>query len=542
MMKRRSLSLVIGAGVALMLVTQEAHAWSETVRRAIASTAIQLIRREQPAAFKTTSLASHSSARDVNVNYEEDVLRGASQGPRALSGYALDSDAHAIAAVGSEIQLLRTVRQYGMGSYFAYRMGALSALVSELMLPYSLDNSPQGVELRQRMESDIDANFSKFRYSASNPGRRYIRTPQDYFRELRTFASDDRRIIADDYAHGRGYRGMLAEAGEVYFARSVESVADAWHTVLRPQPLGAYTPPSDKVVAWYFVNEIDYLLNVKKNLFQAEKTYQHFEAVNPGLYDAYDRVGDLFYGFGTDAARERGVREWKIAYQHPGPQRARSAAKLTTHYLAEGEEHLDASQKPGASEVLLETALTSFKHALEFDRTNALAAQRINDTTVAIEKKRERRQFQDSLLAQGTRIVSHAQNSQVQGDFGTAIHTYNQAASIFDAVTDEFTDLERAANEALKQVEKGKRDVVNMVLEAADAKIVEGDRLVDARDFENAKNVYNYVEAIVQSIPEGEGERVDKEKQDTIARAQQKVRDAVNAQARWEEQQRAASG
>jgi hypothetical protein len=535
---RRKLGAALGVGVAAMLAIQDAGAWSESVRRAIASTAIQLIKREQPDAFKaTTSIATHSTGATINVSYEEDVWAGAADGTKVLTSYALTSDEQAVLAVGSEIQLLRTVRQYGMGSYFAYRMGVLGALVSELVLPFSLDSSPEGMQLSAQINADVDAHFSGFRFSPDGDGRRYIRTTPEYFKEIRSFVGDDRRIIADDYARGKGYGGILSDAAEIYFGRSVEAVADAWYTVLREEPVGTYIPPSDKIIARYFVEELAYLLNVKHNMFQAEKTYLHFDKVNPGLYEDYERIGDLFYGFGTPEAQERGVREWKIAYEHPGPQRARSSSKLTAHYLSEGEKYNEEAQKPGAPETLLESALTSFKQALEYDRSNALAAQRINETTVSIQKKRERRQFQDSLLAQGTKIIQQAEKSALDGDFGAAIHTYNQAVTLFEAVSDEFADLEKAASDAIDQVKKGKRDVVNSVLQAAEEKIAEGDKMVDARDFENAGNVYRYVETIVSAIPEGEGERVDKEKADTIARAQQKVVDAENAKKRLEAQE-----
>jgi hypothetical protein len=63
-MMRRKLGAALGVGVAAMLAIQDAGAWSESVRRAIASTAIQLIKREQPDAFKaTTSIATHSTGR-----------------------------------------------------------------------------------------------------------------------------------------------------------------------------------------------------------------------------------------------------------------------------------------------------------------------------------------------------------------------------------------------------------------------------------------------------------------------------------------------
>ncbi len=98
-----------------------------------------------------------------------------------------------------------------------------------------------------------------------------------YFGKRRQFNAEDTRLIKNDYLSGIGYNGFLKQAAPVYFSRAVESVADAWDTVLRSEvrALGLGRP-SQQLMTWYFVNEIAYLLNVKQNFGQAQEVYKNF--------------------------------------------------------------------------------------------------------------------------------------------------------------------------------------------------------------------------------------------------------------------------
>ena len=125
--------------VLAVLTALPAAAWGPAAQRAITATAIQVIRRAHSDAFKS-----------VEHNYEDDTLLGATAGYDFLNGgKPFRSYTEALAAVDNELKLLREVRNYGMGSYFAYRMGMLSALVSDIVLPYGLEGDAENPQAQE---------------------------------------------------------------------------------------------------------------------------------------------------------------------------------------------------------------------------------------------------------------------------------------------------------------------------------------------------------------------------------------------------------
>ena len=172
-------------------------------------------------------------------------------------------------------------------------------------------------------------------------------------------------MIVDDYARGKGYDGFLKAGGNTLFARAIQSVADVWFTVLRIEGDPSQKAPSPTVVAWYLVDEMRYLLMEKDNLRQAIVTYGNFEKVNPGITDAYEKVGDLLYASGSDEAQGRAIREWERAYDSSGSDRRRIGKKLADHYVRVGEKYLEKASKPTATtDNELTSGLNAFNRAL----------------------------------------------------------------------------------------------------------------------------------------------------------------------------------
>ena len=127
------------AAVAFVAAAGSAHAWGPTAQRAIVGTAFQVIAKGYADPFKT-----------VDFNYESDVIAGAVAGRAALnSGVTLGTDKEVMNEIGTEIQLLREVRRNGSGgSYFAYRMGVVVAVVSDVSFPLCFEKGSARVELR----------------------------------------------------------------------------------------------------------------------------------------------------------------------------------------------------------------------------------------------------------------------------------------------------------------------------------------------------------------------------------------------------------
>ncbi len=515
---------------AVMLMA-DAGAWGPRAKQTIAAMALQVIKDEYSNVFRPGGV--------TGVNYEKDVLNGAAEGYAILGPeIPLGDDRQTVQAIGEQIQLLRDVRRYGPTSYFAFRMGVLASLVSDVMLPFGFAWSPTDGQIQQQVRRDIDANLDGYAFQPAKRRRYYVRDVNEYFRANRAFYPGDKRIVAEDYLRGAGYAGFLTRGGPAYFERAVDAVADVWHTVLRMEGDPMHPPASPRSMTWYFVNEIAYLLNVKRNLAQADRVYENFVKVNPGIAAAYDRIGDLYYAYNTPEAKLRGVREWRIAYDMPGAERMVIARKLSTHFLNEGKTFLEHAARPGAEDTDLPNALNAFQQALEFDRTNDETADLIHRTHVAINERNQRFQTTVNIIASAEKVQAEAEKARLAGDFGNAIGTYRQAITLYQAVSNEFKEQERVAKDGISRLRKSITDVINEVLDRASDAIDEGERARDNHDYEVAIAAYAKVPSVVAVIPDDENPSLTADKQQMIDLANRKIEEAKVAKVRYEEARR----
>lgn len=526
-MNLKQIAIVI-AVVTACVAAPRAHAWGDRAQQSITLMSIQLIKQEFPQAFR----AGDSS-------YERDVLEGAKAGHEALKGFVpLNTDAEAIQAIGTEIQLLRDVRNYGAGSYFAYRMGVLSALVSDVLLPYGMPFDAREERIGEAINADIDRMLDSLAFKPNQRDRIFLDSPTAYLQARRKFYTEDKRIIGEDYDRNRGYKGFLSESSTAYFSRAVESAADVWFTVMRENPGIGIEPASRNALTWFFVREIEYLLDQKHNLLAASKAYENFEKANPGIADAYESVGDLYYAYGTEASVKRAVEEWQKAYDMAGGERQRVAGKLSSHFLEVGRDYLALSSEPGSDPNLLTNALTAFEDALDFDRRSNEAATLIQETNVAKRRKEERFQTTLDIIAKGSEVREQADRQRLANDLGNAIQTYEKAIVIFEAVDNEFSDQENTAKDSVRGLKKDISEVINAVLDRASDAIDEGDRFQENHQYEQAIASYKKVPTIVAMIPEDVKAQLQDDKAQVAQLATDKEDEAKRAKLRWEEAQR----
>lgn len=527
-MGRKTVLIALMLGVMMAMVAEDAGAWGSRARRAIGATALPVVRKSIQNAFKTE-----------DMSYEEDVFRGAATGGSVLNhGEPFSSEAAAEECVENEIRLLREVRTFGLGSYFAFRMGALAATVSDLFLPFSIGAETANAALKKQIEDDIDARVAKFSYLSHQKGREYVRNVTLLMNERRAFCANARELIGDDYRRGRGCEGYLKEGAQNLFGRSVDTVADVWYTVLLAKSDPGAVQPSSESVCWYLVNEVKYLLFEKKNFYQATKAYGNFESL--GVHDpkAVDTLGDLFYKYGSEEAIQRGVKEWQAAYDIAGADRRGISKKLSEHFAKIGDDALMAAARPGATEQDLPEALNAFTRALDYDQTNDAIAKKITETNAAIADRKARRELNVSIIASAEKVKAQAEKSRLASDFGNAIATYNQSVGLYEAVDQDFADQATTAKEAIKQVKKNITDITNQVLDSASDSIDKGNKAVDEHKFEDATSAYERVPSILSVIPGDESTTQGKEKRDLIELAKKKIDEGKVAKQRWEEVQR----
>jgi len=534
-MTRNTLRITLLLTVLVAVAALDAAAWGPRAQRAITGTSIQVIRRAYPEAFKS-----------YEWNYEEDVLRGALAGPEFLNGgEPFRNDKEAIEAVENEIRLLREVRKYGVGSYFSFHIGALGALAADIMLPLALDPAGPG-SLPARVQADIDAHLGEYSYNTGDETRKYIRSAREYFGMRRDYFAENTRMIADDYRRGNGYQGYLRNGGKAFFTRAVTAAADAWHSVLKVVNEHGDVPPSTQAVTAYLIDEMRFLLQKKGNLHQAQKAYDDFAQAGRHSTEAFERVGDLFYAFGGDArqdeaarreARDRAVREWRIAHRAAGPTRPSIGQKLAGHYIAVGEAHLGQGLAPGGTDEDFANALNAFNEAIEFDQTNETGAARMKETREAIKKRKEHRQLNMTMIASAEKVMVEADKARVNGDFANAIATYNKAAGLL-ATVQGFPDQESRAEDLIREINKNITDIINDVLDAASDAIDRGDKLVDEHDFSGGVAAYQGVPGILSVIPDDETTTVGKDKRELIDTSLGKIEDAKVAETRWKDLER----
>lgn len=514
--------------VALMLTlfVQDASAWGTTAQKAITTTAIQLVRREIPAAFKGSEGANA-------LAYDADVLRGAKDGPTVLREYAeVNGDSGVLNFIGTEIQLLREVSRFGMGSYFCYRMGVLSTLVSDAVLPYALDRSEAGKRIHRKMAADIDEHVASYTYDTGDGVERvYVRNPNAYIVKRRLFYDDAKTIIKGDYTTGPGYDGYLKKGAQAFFEEAVRGVSDVWYTVLRQKGDRSDVPPSRAALTWYLVDEIDYLLTVKRSQADADRAYGNLVDVNPGIQEAFEAVGDSFYEFG---AKERAVFEWQVAAKMSGSARPRLLGKLAEHYYQEGKAMFDMVGKPEAPKTALDDALRNLQLSFEYNARNKKVEELIGEVKIAIDKREERRAFAAEQVAKAQAAQGEAQASLDAKAYADAMAKFNAAMTTFSLVDDEFDKYHELALAGIDACKQGNNKIISSLVEDAHSAIDKGDVELGNDNFDEATNYYKSVPSILSVLKDDPDALYLETKKTLLEEAEAKVKDVARAKESYE--------
>ncbi len=516
--------------IILVLSISPAYAWGPRARQALTTMAIQMIQSEFPYVFRPSGSAG--------VGYEKEAIQGSSDSWQTIAEfYSLENEKAVITAISSEIQLLRDIRRFGPTSYYAYRLGVLSALVAETMMPYGFAWTEQEKQLQKQINEDIDKRLDSYAYQASKTQRFFITDVNKFFEERRPYFLENKKLIANDYRLGKGYNGLLAKAGLDYFVRTVRAISDVWYTVLRPEDDGIWvSPPSDRTRAWYFVKEIEYLLDVKKNMFQADKIYENFTKLSVNPPEAINRIGDAFYRMNNEQAKGRAVQLWRSVYNNSvGELRSSVAKKLGKYYFDEGQQNFARAGQPGGKEEDLNNALYSFQQAIEFDRDNKEIVDMIQATYQEIKERTEYRNMLVAIISQAEKTQEEAEKYRLAGDYGNAILTYRIAVSLYNSVDDRFKDLESNAKSGLRRVKKSISDVINEILDRASDAIDQGDQHKESNRFEEAISSYAKVESIVSVIPDDENPSLTQQKQNVIELSKKRIEEAKIAKVRYEQ-------
>ena len=530
----RTTAWALVAGLTVGLVAGRAGAWGPRAERSIAAMAMQIIQSEHPNIFMP----------EGGGNFTNDVFRGANDGIAVLGTTPMLTEIETLKTIEEQIQLLRDVLKFGPSSYFAYRMGVLSTLTANVMLPYGYAHGEAERNLQQQVRGDIEQHLDEFRLT---PGRRSVQQVsgiQLYFKNLRPFQTENLKIISDEYARGIGYNGFLRQAAPQYFQEAVLAVGDVWHTVLASRPEVQRQPTAAERLTDYFVEEVSYLLKVTDNYYPANRVYPNFRQVNPGMAEPYERLGDLYYEYGTEKnmqeSVDRGVREWQVAYELHGPTHQDVSRKLSNHYIRMGRMHLEEGQLKGASNDRLPTAMVSFETAIKYDPTNRDAPGLIEETQRAAKERQDRLDTVLKVIASADQIKAEAERHIANEDFGNAIMTYSQSLKFYQSVDDFFTDLYETAKKSMEDIQKAVTGAVSKIEDKANDAISDGDSAREGREFDVAINHYQTAIGILDQIPDAEdvvGTSAIDMKKKTVEQANKNIEDTKTEQLALQQQQ-----
>ena len=507
-------------------ITLEATAWGPQAKQVIMNTSLQLLRREY----------SERYFDGMEFKFTKDLLQGALDGPTDVLDVQWQTRADVLNTVKTEINLLREVRKYGVGSYFAYRLGVIGGLVADCCLPYSLgiDEGPQSAELRERVNVDTDEHLQSFRFGWNDRQLQFVETVADYLAETKTYSPEAKDMIAVDYAHGAGYDGYLKNGADVFYTRACIAVADIWHTVLRLEGGIFETLPSDRAIAWYFADEIEYLLLSKGNVPDAERAYDHFVSADPGIPEAYERIGDHYYRFGDMG---RAVDEWRIAASISSPIRQRVVEKLSDHFISVGKEKLAQGTAPRPPEGALQDAVEAFREALGVDRANEEAAQLLAEAQFAKKEREALQQAMIEIIASAEQILAQAERAADAGLYEQAISTYEKAKNLCRGVGDDFPDQEKQARDLAADADSSIAGILNRVLETAQDNIDKARALAEENLFDEALGQYATIPGILSVIPDDPTTGHGQTKEKLVEQAEKETEDTKMRQRRYEEEQ-----
>lgn len=482
-MKLKSISIACLACFLSTVVQPSAFSWGPEAHKSIALSAYQILQYD-----------FYEIAKAGEVKYEADLLRGAMDGRGVIEeSLPIHDDEQAIDAIQYEIQLLRAVREHGVGSHFAYRLGTLSALMADVMHPYGIAYTPEQEKLKEMIDVDIEESVYSQDINIMRRKNDFITSVEQYVMKTRPFHSEDQVLIRDEYRRGINFKGYAGTAMGHYYIRAVEAVVDVWYTIMSPMVNPRAPKPSERAITWYFVNEVKYLLNVRQNIDYAHRAYAVYEKVNPGIVETHLVLGDTFYDFGTHESRTSGVAEWVKVQRVPGIHRGEALTRLSRHYIQEGDAYMAHSRSPEYMESDLSEALHAFRLALQYDRTNAGAAEKITDTTVVIQERKKEYTLQQKYIDGAMLLIQEAEKSRLDKDYSTTLFAYSQALNMLQAVDAQFRDLQETAKETISRVKKDKKSSIREVINNANASLEAADTALLNLDFDEA--ILNYTAA-----------------------------------------------
>lgn len=460
----------------LAMLCSSAAAWGPTTELSVVTTAVQVL--SQDGAIPLLKLD-----------------RYVWQGARISSDRQLEMfpnfTVDPISTIEREMDLLQSVKGSRVDPYYAFRLGVLGKLVSQVTAPLA-NASPV---YRDLYFADVDKHIQRTKMRQSK--RRHV-DPQAYFARAIQAARAREVTIEKDYQSGIGYSGLARAALPEDASRSVAAVADVWYTIL----LGslAYPSVSRNHIEHYTLDALAFYLENKK-MAEANEVYERALKLGKLAPEFRERMGDLF----IDAEEfERGMAEY-LAVLETDPTRRDVSEKIGRYYTRVGRDALE--------EELLEQARRAFTAALKADMLQPDAQGELLKVQRLITERNGRLALAKQAIGEGNELETKAERAALNGDYAQAIGNLREAETLYRQVSDEFPAEFARARRSLGDVEPRMRALMTDLIN--NAQVLSGSGFsFDARRL--AESVQGLEEQALRAMVQSEFQGAAKKLADTL--------------------------
>lgn len=422
---------VIVAGMILAVPAGPAMAWGPKTQVAIVTTAARVI---------------SSDGTIPLTNLERDIQNGASIPTATVYELFPEAEENLIRTIESEMYLLQAAWGNRVDPYLAYRLGILGKLVAQATAPMAELNPLY----RALYYADVDRNIEG---AVVRPSPRKLVDPPAYFAWVQREARKREDVIQKEYQAGISFDGLAKAALSEDVNRSVDAVADVWHTILTGGVIVANI--SESHLREYALGALEFYLE-RGNKQEADITYNRLMAVGIPTPAFRKRIGDTFYEAGE---YERAIQEYEAVFAEDATRRD-VIEKVAAYYVTVGKDALADGQ--------LETARDAYARAADVDKLHPAAHQKRLQVDSLIATRDMRQETDRQNLDKAKVLESRAEQEMRTRKYAKAFKLLNQADALYRKVSDEFVTEQRMAAVRLNRVAALKRQLRDELINDAE--------------------------------------------------------------------------
>lgn len=421
-------SIRLSAAIALVvLMPVTTWAWTDKTDLAIVTSATHIISRDNAIPL---------------VKLEKDIQQGAMVSDETFAKLIPIVEKDPVAAIESEMYLLQSVRGDRVDPYYGYRLGVLGKLVANATSPMA-NASPT---YRNKYYADAERSIASM--SLKMADRRFV-DPRAYFNRVISEAQTQDDVLLKEYQTGAGFEGMAKAGLSDNTSRSINAVADVWHTILTNSVVAANI--SESQIRSYALNAIEFYL-ARNNILDADAAYKRLVAKNLQTPDLQSNVADMYFESGH---YDRAIEEYK-AVLSAQPHRRDVIEKIAAYYVKIGEDSFEKGE--------LENARDSFQLAVDADKLHPTAQKRLLEMEALIEERTSRMDAVRTIIDEAVQLEQTADQQAIQRNFAQAIAALKDAETRYTSVTDEFPEEYRRAANGLNGVRLRIRELKNQLV------------------------------------------------------------------------------